>query len=364
VDTSGTIPFETIAEKAKKKGMRVGIISSVSIDHATPAAFYAHQPSRGMYFEIGYDLTKSDVDFFGGGGLKAPLGVVDGDSVDLIVLAKENGFNYVNNKQEFRAMIPSEDKVLFINPELTGGASMYYAIDQPEDYVTLAEITQKAINYLDNEKGFFMMVEGGKIDWLCHSNDAGAMVREVLDFSAAVEEAINFYKLHPDETLIVVTADHETGGLGLGNTDFKYESDYALLENQKISGENFNVILSDWRKENHLNEKGFKMMLSVVEEYFGLGGEGSPVPLQDRELKEIRQAFMAYDVSQEGDYGRYSPLTLRCTETLAHYSGPGWTTMSHTGIAVPVYALGVNSNLFSGNLDNTDVPKLMWNTVE
>jgi alkaline phosphatase len=317
-----------------------------------------------MYFEIGLDLTKSDIDFFGGGGLKKPLGEVDGDSVDLIVLAQENGFNYVNNKQAFRAMMPSGDKVLFINPELAGGAAMYSAIDQPEDYITLAEITRRSIEYLDNDHGFFIMVEGGKIDWLSHSNDAAAMLREVLDFSDAVEEAISFYKKHPDETLIVVTADHETGGLGLGNAGFPYESDYKLLENQKISGENFNVVFADWRKNHHLNEKGFKMMMDIIGEYFGLGGEGSPIPLQEQEKKELKQAFMAYDHSEEGHYADYSELSIKCTEIIAARSGLGWTTVSHTAVAVPVFALGVNSTEFSGNLDNTDIPKLIWNAVE
>ncbi|RLD35223.1 MAG: alkaline phosphatase, partial [Bacteroidetes bacterium] len=180
--------------------------------------------------------------------------------------AQQNGFQYINSKEGFDALTPSENKVLFVNPELTNGAAMYYAIDQPEEYITLADITGKAIQYLENENGFFMMVEGGKIDWLCHANDAGSMVYEVLDFSAAVDEAVKFYNKHPDETLIVVTADHETGGFGLGNNRMKYDSDYALLANQKISGDEFNIVLSEWRKNNHLNDKGFKKMLKVTEE--------------------------------------------------------------------------------------------------
>ncbi len=259
MDTSGTVPFETLAEKAKKKGMKVGIISSVSIDHATPAAFYAHQPSRSMYHEISLDLAGSNVDFFGGGGFKDPVR----DEVDALELAIEKGFQYINDEASFRALKPADNKVLFINPELTGGASMHYAIDQPEGYITLAEITQKAIEYLYSEDGFFMMVEGGKIDWLCHANDAGGMVLEVLDFSAAVEEAVKFYHQHPDETLIVVTSDHETGGLALGNQKMGYGSDYHLLSGQSVSGDEFNLVLSDWRKDNHLNEKGFKKMLNL-----------------------------------------------------------------------------------------------------
>ena len=165
MDTPGSIPYESIALKAKAGGMKAGIISSASIDHATPAVFYANQPSRRMYFEIGLDLVKSNIDFFGGGGFKQANGELNGQPVYLPDLAQENGFTCINSTEAFRALSPSDEKILFINPELTQGASMYYAIDQPENYVTLAEFTAKAIDYLDNENGFFIMVEGGKIDW-------------------------------------------------------------------------------------------------------------------------------------------------------------------------------------------------------
>jgi len=364
MDTSGTVPFETIAEKAKKKGMKVGIISNVSIDHATPAVFYAHQPNRGMYFEIGLDLAASNIDFFGGGGFRKPEGEFEGDKIKIIELAQQNGFEYINTKAAFEALTPSDHKVLFVNPGLTGGEAMLYAIDQPEGYISLADITKKAIELLDNENGFFMMVEGGKIDWVCHANDAATTVYEVLDFSAAVDVAVSFYKQHPDETLIVVTADHETGGLGLGSNVMKYESDYSLLAHQKVSGDAFNNILSDWRKDNHINEKGFKKMLMLLEENFGFGGEEAPIALSRGEKETLKKAFMAYDLSQESEYGNYNRLTYVATEILAHRAGLGWTTYSHTGVAVPVYTIGVYSTAFSGNIDNTDIPKLIWETIE
>ncbi|HSG68099.1 MAG TPA: alkaline phosphatase, partial [Bacteroidales bacterium] len=154
LDPEGKEPFQSIALKAKNRGMKVGIISSVSIDHATPAAFYAHQPDRNMYFEIGLDLAASSFDFFGGGGFLKPDGIVGGDSVNLYALAIENGYRYINTKEDFHELKPADEKVLFVNPRLTSGASMYYAIDQPEDYITLADLTSKAIEYLDNENGF------------------------------------------------------------------------------------------------------------------------------------------------------------------------------------------------------------------
>ncbi|MEN8224053.1 MAG: alkaline phosphatase [Bacteroidota bacterium] len=364
MDTSGTVPFESIAEKAKKKGMKVGIISSVSINHATPAAFYAKQKNRNMYFEIGLDLTKSDFDFFGGGGLSSAEGSLEGEEVNLYELAEESGFQYINTAEGFSNLKPAEAKVLFVNPELTGGTSMHYAIDQPEGYITLADITGKAIEYLDNDNGFFMMVEGGKIDWLCHANDMAAMIHEVLDFSYAVEEAIAFYHQHPDETLIVVTADHETGGLGLGHQSMKYESDFAVLTNQHVSGEKFNKVLMEWRKENELNKRGYNNMLGLVEKHFGIGTDDTPISLTPAESEEYHEAFLVYDESLQSEYGDYSPLTLKSTSILSSHAGAGWTTMSHTAVAVPVYSLGVNSGAFTGNLDNTDIPVIIWETIE
>jgi alkaline phosphatase len=190
------------------------------------------------------------------------------------------------------------------------------------------------------------------------------MVREVLDFSAAVDIAVNFYHQHPDETLIVVTSDHETGGLSLGNNQMKYSNDYGLLANQNISGEDFNVVLSEWRKDNHLNEKGFKKILKVTHEYFGFDGPGAPIVINDKEREALYKAFIAYDLSQEGEYADYSPFTLQSTIVISGRVGVGWTSQGHTSVAVPVYALGVGHQAFSKNLDNTDIPKLIWGMIE
>lgn len=360
MDVNADSALVTIAEKVKEKGMKVGIITSVSLDHATPAAFYAHQPNRNMYHEISLDLASSNFDFFGGGGLREPVR----DDVNTIELAEENGFRYINDEESFMSLKPADEKILFVNPELTNGSAMLYAIDQAEDYITLADITQKAIEYLDNDNGFFMMVEGGKIDWLSHANDAGAMVHEVIDFAEAVDVAVKFYHEHPDETLIVVTADHETGGLSVGCKKMEYDTDYSLLQYQKMSGDNFNELLAHWRKENHLNNKGFKKMLEVLEESFGIGEEGAPIELTPEEMGRLNKAFTGLDLSQEGDYSDYSPLTVLSTNILANHAGLGWTSNSHTGVSVPVFAIGVNGEAFSGYTDNTDIPKLIWETID
>jgi alkaline phosphatase len=363
-DTSGAIPLESIAEKAKAKGMKVGIISSVSIDHATPAVFYAKQQSRSMNFEIGLDLTQSDLDFFGGGGFSVEEGELDGKNVNLYDLAVQNDFHYINSKQGFNELRPSDKKVLFVNPELGGGASMLYAIDQDDDYIDLAGITAGAINYLDNANGFFMMVEGGKIDWASHANDLATVVYEVLDFAAAIDEAIKFYHQHPNETLIVVTADHETGGLSLGNRAMGYGTDYGILANQKVSGEAFSSLMQDGQNESGEGEAGFKEAMQLIEEYFGLGGELAPYTLTAEEIEEYRALFFEAGKGSPGDYSHYRQLTKKSTAILTRQAGAGWTSSTHTAVAVPVYALGVKHTSFSGSLDNTDISKIIWESIQ
>jgi len=113
--------------------------------------------------------------------------------------------------------------VVYSAPNSASGSALQYEIDRSPSDVTLADITRKAIDVVDNPNGFFIMVEGGKIDWAAHDNDAATVIHDVLAFARAVDVAIDFYSKHPNETLIVVTADHETGGLSIGNRENKYD---------------------------------------------------------------------------------------------------------------------------------------------
>ncbi|HHP51235.1 MAG TPA: alkaline phosphatase [Moorella mulderi] len=199
-----------LTHRAKDKGMRVGIISSVSLNHATPAAFYAQQPSRDNYYQIGLQLALSEFHFFGGGGLKAERGPW-GDRVSLLEVARAHGFRIPRNMEELEDIPPGE-RVIAINPHLDGEQALPYAVEGQGGW-SLAQFTRKAIECLDNSRGFFLMVEGGKIDWACHANDTFRALGEILAFNEAVSQALEFYRRRPEETLIVVTGDHETGGM-------------------------------------------------------------------------------------------------------------------------------------------------------
>ncbi|MBN2893662.1 MAG: alkaline phosphatase [Bacteroidales bacterium] len=341
----------SIAYYAKQNGMKVGILSSVGINHATPAAFYAHQSKRNQYYEIALQLAKSNFDVFAGGGFIDPKG--KNDSLPTAYKITENkGYKIAKSTEDFNNLNSDDSKVMLVSPVLLSEAELPYYIDQPDDFYTLADYTKKSIELLDNKNGFFMMVEGGKIDWAAHANDGATVVQEVIDFDNAVKVAYDFYLLHPDETLIVVTADHETGGLAVGWDGMHYESNFAILKDQKYSlgviSDSINYFLN-----SHKNIT-FDNVLSFGEKYLSMGS------LTNKETNQLLSAyneFLETEVEEDFLYENINILAYTWIEIFNQRAGIGWTSHSHTGLPVPVRAIGAGSELFDGYYDNTDIPK-------
>ncbi|MCK4814014.1 MAG: alkaline phosphatase, partial [Candidatus Marinimicrobia bacterium] len=244
MDAEHRYPLKTIAETAKERGMKVGIISTVDIDHATPAGFYAHQPKRSSYYEIAKQLANSNFDFFGGGDIQQntdPKGI---DKENIIDLAKRNGFIYINNATAFNYLQPSAGRVFFVHPDVNLDYAMPYSIDMDKDAITLSQIVDKAIKMLDGPDGFFIMIESGKIDWACHANDAATSIHETLAFDDAIKVALEFYSKHEKNTLILITADHETGGMSMGTTHGDNNVDLSKLQWQTGS---FNELTREYQ---------------------------------------------------------------------------------------------------------------------
>lgn len=356
-------PVKSLAEIAKEQGKKVGIISSVSIDHATPAAFYAHVKSRSMYHEIDHALANSGFDFFGGGGLKDPGGKKSKAPMgDAIETAKKNGYKIINTRSDFMALEKSDGKIIAWNDWLQDGGALPYTMDQTQDDISLVEFTGKAIELLDNEKGFFIMIEGGKIDWACHANDAAASVTNTVDFDASIKKAYEFYQQHPDETLIVSTGDHECGGLTIGFAGTKYDTYFNVLNLQKVSFQKF----TDEVVKNYSGD--FENMKILITDNFGLKFDGDPkkdnTVLAPHEQEQIKLAFnRSMEGGQEKSdnaetyllYGGYDPLTVTLTHILNRKAGLGWTSYKHTGVPVGTNAIGVGSETFNGYYDNTDI---------
>ncbi|EGD45966.1 Alkaline phosphatase [Ruminiclostridium papyrosolvens DSM 2782] len=368
---SSKVP-KTIAERLKaEKGMKVGIISTVTINHATPAAYYAHVASRNDYYSIAMQMAKSNFDYFGGGTINQPTGAKK-DQKDAYEVMKENGYTIARTKKDILDLNSKSGKVYAVTPVVQDSGAMPYAIDNKAGDLTLADFVKKGIDVLDNEKGFFMMAESGKVDWAGHANDAKANIGDVLAFDNAIQAAIDFAHKHPDETLIIVTGDHETGGMTIGQATTGYDTAFELLDNQKMSYVAFDNLINDMKAKNP--NLSFNKVLSVITEKFGLVNEttgdisrkGEPsymtLELSDREMSKLKTAFAETMAAKPTDneetdllYGGYSPLSVTLTHILNNKAGIGWTSYSHTGVPVPVYATGVGAVLFNGAYENTDV---------
>lgn len=370
MDTSKTIKYETIAEKLKKQlGYKIGVLSTVNLNHATPAAFYAHQASRNDYYEIGEELVSSDFDYFAGGGLKKVTGN-NKDKENLYDLAKASGYNVITTQSEAEALKPQDGKTIVIAEHLADSDALAYDMDRQSSEWDLAKYVDKGIEVLDNEKGFFMMVEGGKVDWACHANDAAASIHDTLALNDAVEEAIEFYNQHPEETLILVTGDHETGGLSIGFAGTNYDTYLTNLENQKLSFAKFDeTYVAKYKAE----KTDFNTVLKDIEKEFGLVAKANSTAatnknlvLTDYELEKLEKAYnrtlsvgaSSQDKMTEEEYvlyGTYEPLSVTITHILNNKSGINFSSYAHTGLPVPVFALGQGAALFEGYYDNTDI---------
>lgn len=388
VDPTKTKRFETIAEMAKAKGMKVGIVSSVSINHATPASFYAHVPSRNDYYGIGMQLLDSGVDFFGGGGFYQDRGK-EGNRISLYEVAAEKGVAVVRDRKGILALRPADTakkRVFAVNPILDASSAMPYEIDRTADELSLAEFTRKGIELLEGDEGFFFQIEGGKVDWTCHANDAATSIRDVIAFDDAIKEAEAFARTHPEETLIVVVGDHETGGMSIGFAGTEYDTFFEKIDEQKESFLAFDERIAAYRNGGRHDFAGFFPSitasfgltnlpadeLALLEKKTAAGDTEAArrlsLNLTALELEDIRKAFersMSKEKFQPASnheaeqvfllYGGYEPLSIKVTHVLNQKAGIGWTTYAHTGIPVPVFADGIGSRLFSGYFDNTDV---------
>ena len=200
-----TIPQETILEKLKKEGYQTGLISLTSITHATPASFYAHVKDRDMHEEIAAQLAVADIDFLAGGGRK--YFSQRSDDQDLFQTLLKRNYNLdtlqlSRAKSGMRNAFIIEDEGL---PSKTEGRGDF-----------LKDASLEALSYFDaNNKPFFLMIEGSYIDWGGHAKDAEMMIQEVADFDKTIGAVLDYVEAHPN-TLLVITADHETGGASIG----------------------------------------------------------------------------------------------------------------------------------------------------
>ena len=372
-----SIPYETIAEKLHaQKGFKIGVLTTVNMNHATPAAFYGHQAKRSNYYELGEELAASGFEYFAGGAFLAPTGS-DEDKTDLRDVAAAAGYTVVETQADAEALKPGDGNALVLSEKTADGDAMNYDLDAAEGEWRLADYVDKGIELLsDAENGFFMMAEGGKIDWACHANDAASSIHDVLALDAAVQRAVAFYEEHPAETLVLVTADHETGGLGIGFKTTNYDTFLGNLTHQTMSYAKFDT---DYVATYRESKPSFADVLADVKACFGLmaaddadaakaeaAGVNGSLVLSDYELDQLHEAYQRTLEVGEGSqdemsqldyelYGTYQPFSMCLCHILDQKSGVAHTTYAHTGAPVNIYALGCGAEQFAGAFDNTQI---------
>lgn len=353
---------KTLIEAVQELGYATGIVTSTRLTHATPAAFASHNASRSNENEIAADFLESNVDFFAGGGLRHflpstydaadedPMGSTikskREDETDLVKNFADKGYNVFVGAQgttDFASYEPKAGDKVFA--ALTY-SHMPYEVDRANaatNLLSLSEIADVAVNTLSlDEDGFFLMVEAGRIDHACHPNDVVAAVKDTIEFDEVIQVALDFYNQHPEETLIIVVGDHETGGMGLG-----FATDYFLNINQ-IDGitKSFEDGYAYSYEPNGDRAAYFEMLKSIGIE-----------DLTEAEIAKIEAGMDMVDqgIISEGNAYQYNEAGLAVNDVVSERVGIQWTTFAHTGTQIPFGVIGNSQESFGGFMDNTEI---------
>ena len=358
-------PVYSVASQLKEQGWGIGIMTTVTIDHATPSAHYAHTPSRNDYYIIGTQLTESNFDFFGGSGFSSPQDKKNPSAPNLYDLAEQKGYTLAGGYADAKTKIGSE-KLLVVPEERLQDRSRHagalpYAIDRGDRDLKLSQLVELAIAQLSTYDRFFMMAEGGKIDYASHANDGATVLHEVIDFDQAIQVAYRFYEQHPDETLIVVTADHETGGMALGNSD--YVLNLKVLANQQCSLDKLSDQLSDLHKAEGKTLQ-WEQMKQLIAANTGLYTLVEMTEEEDANLQDAFASMMSHQDVVKTLYKDLNALAAKALAILNKKSRLGWTSGGHTASAVPVFAIGVGAERFTGWHDNSEIAPLIYQAIQ
>ncbi|MDX3774429.1 alkaline phosphatase [Chromatiaceae bacterium AAb-1] len=327
------IPLGTMMQFAKRLGKANGIVASSQINHATPASFLAHNKTRRAYNEIAdmyFDYRidgKIVADVMLGGGTQYFVR----EDRDLVNEFKQQGFQYADSWQQLDKLTRIPAMALLADVGLP--AALNTDIESP-----LATLTSKALQLLSPaEKGFVLMVEGSQIDWCGHDNDIACAMAEMHDFAKAIKVARDYVDQHPD-TILIVTADHETGGLSLGaNGIYEWRTD--VIKNVKATGR----LLAE------------KLQAATSDaEALALWQQLTAVSLTEEQQKQLLS-------KRQGDT---KTLREQLLEFISTASNTGWTSGAHTAIDVPVLAYGKYRDDFAGFQDNTQIAKKLIQYIE
>jgi alkaline phosphatase len=385
-------PIETILEWAHERGLGTGLVSNMRMSHATPAAFAAHQSSRYNTEHVVIDdvLQEGDVDVFLGGGGRAmvPAGSrvstflpgipedLDGESnrdddLNWIEKFADQGYEVVSDAPSLSDAASRANKLLGI----FSASHLPYAIDRNHMNVsnapTLAEMTNAALSVLSRrDEGFFMLVEGGRIDYGGHANDAGTLLHEILDFDEAVGEALEYQRNHPD-TLVIVTGDHGTGGFSFTDANFGPVPDLPLASgmiyqpgSKDPTSNQFEILHRQSASFSHILEQAGmdpEKLIELVLSHTGL----------EMTMDEARKALVrdAQGLAGDADFRPYhgdpdDSAAAILGLALAKHNFVVWSTGEHTSDLVPTYGRGPGAEKLRGIYRNTHIYSVMREALE
>lgn len=319
-------PLLTVLEWAKKQGLKTGVAVTSQINHATPAGFTAHNDSRRNYDAIAdsYFDDKVDgkfaLDVMLGGGWKYFIR----DDRNLVDEFKAAGYQYVDTLDALNSA-PTGKPLM----GLFGDEGMPWALDTPNN-LRLPTLAKNAVKHLENDKGFFLLIEGSQVDWAGHANDVSSAMAEMHDLALTLEWLESYVATHPD-TLVVVTADHSTGGLSIA-ANMKYE----------------------WNPEPI---KGLSASLQTISER--MSKSDTPISVAETLLGFSLEADEKAQLSKV-DIGDTRAIFRALAHIVDLRTNTGWTTTGHTAVDVQVFAMGKWAEQFAGHVDNTEIPKTVF----
>ncbi|MBO1256524.1 alkaline phosphatase [Alteromonas sp. 5E99-2] len=320
-------PLNTVLRQAKRNGMRTGIAVTSQIVHATPAAYVTHNESRKNYNEIADhffdDRINGEfvVDVMLGGGLS----YFERDDRDLVAEFIDAGYQYTDSYNKLATYSEGQSLLGLFAP-----IGLPWALDDKRPH-RLSYMAEHAIKHLENENGFFLLIEASQVDWAGHANDIASAMAEMDDLAKTIEFLTGYVEKNPD-TLVVLTADHSTGGLTIGaNSDYKWEPEWIRNLQSSVTQIAEKLVDETMPAEFVSEQLGFEL--------------NSDEKLQMTRLAKIEEL-------RDREAGIKKIIDIK--------TNTGWTTGGHTGVDVPVFSMGQGSHLFAGSIDNTEIAKTIF----
>ncbi len=362
VDPEGN-PTPNLTDWAHAAGYGTAVATNVGVNHATPASFVAHSDKRGNYEEIALQMIGSPVDFMAGSTFLTDRNSGH-DAACFEHKADSAGIAVYKGPEAIQGIDLSRARVVCLSAKAED--SLPYAIDRKEDDTRLVDFTDAGIRYLEaryGKKGFFFMIEGGKIDYAGHANDAATCFQEVNDMAESVALALAFLERHPKETLIVITADHETGGLMLGSGRYEMHPDRLIRQHASVD-----AVTDLFREAFFPEDKPFKAptwdaVKAFFTEYLGLWGDVEVNEKTETELKDVYDRTFGKggdrELSESNLYSVNYRLVADMIRALDRAAGYQWSFGSHSGSPVGLYVTGACAKAFNSVRDNTEIAPLI-----